>query len=261
MNQLIGKILSENNKKRITLMIQARVGSNRLPGKVLKTIEGKPMIWHVINRVKKIPNIQQIVLITTEKKEDEKLEEIAKTHEILFFRGDENDVLNRHYQCAITFKAEHIIRITGDCPLIDPTIIQSILEFYLENDYDYVSNTIKPTFPDGLDVEIFSLKALKKAVKNAKLSSEREHVSPYFIKNPKKFKLHNIKNKKDLSHMRWTIDQKQDLKFVRKIYAKVRPRKIFSMQDVLKIILEEPELQKINEGIKRNEGYAKSIKR
>jgi len=255
MNQLIGKILSEKNKKRIILMIQARVESNRLPGKVLKTIEGKPMIWHVINRVKKIPNIQQIVLITTEKKEDEELEKIAKAHEILFFRGDENDVLNRHYQCAITFKAEHIIRITGDCPLIDPTIIQSILEFYLENDYDYVSNTIKPTFPDGLDTEIFSFKILRNCNEKATLPSEREHVTPYITKNSEKFKIFNYENKKNLAFLRWTVDEESDLLFVRKIYEKMKPNNIFTTQQILNLINEFPELSQINKGIKRNEGW------
>jgi spore coat polysaccharide biosynthesis protein SpsF (cytidylyltransferase family) len=248
------------NKKKVTVMIQTRTGSMRLPKKSLALIEKKPMIWHVVNRVKKIKNVEQIALITTRKKIDKILLEIAKKYGIMGYAGDVNDLLNRHYQCAIKIDADPIIRITSDCPLIDPKIVEKVLKFYLDNDYDYVSNIIEPSFPDGLDVEVFSLNALKKAVKNAKLSSEREHMSPYFTKNPNKFKLYNIKNKKNLSHMRWTVDQKQDLTFVRKIYAKMKPKTIFSMKEILKIISEDPELQNINKGIKRNEGYTKSLK-
>ena len=240
-------------------MIQARVGSNRFPGKVLKTIEGKPMIWHVINRAKKVSRVQQIVLITTEKEEDNELEEIAKEHKILFFRGDENDVLNRHYQCASIYKADHIIRVTGDCPLIDPVIVNNILDFYLENNYDYVSNTINPTFPDGLDTEIFSFNALKNSNENAIFPSEREHVTPFITNNTTKFKTYNFKNKNNLSFLRWTVDVESDLEFIRKIYEKMKPDYIFSTNQVLDIIKQFPELVQINKGIQRNEGWKSSF--
>jgi len=236
-------------------MVQVRVGSNRFPRKVVQMIEDKPMIWHVINRVKKITKVQQIILITTEKEEDKELEKIAKEHEILFFRGDENDVLNRHYQCAVSFKADPIIRITGDCPLIDPKTVDDILEFYLENNYDYVSNTIEPTFPDGLDTEIFSFKTLKNCNEGATLPSEREHVTPFITNNPEKFKIFNYENKTNLSFLRWTVDEERDLQFVRKIYEKMRPNKIFTVRQVLDLLNEYPELVQINKGIKRYEGW------
>ena len=258
MNQSTGKILSENNNK-IILMIQARIGSNRLPEKVLKSIEGKPMIWHVINRVKKIPNLQQIILITTQKEEDNELAKIADEHEISLFRGDENDVLNRHYECAVSNKADHIIRITGDCPLIDPNIVQKILEFYLENNYDYVSNTINPTFPDGLDTEIFSFKTLMDSNENAKLPSEREHVTPYITNHPEKFNLFNFENERDLSFLRWTVDEELDLQLIKKIYEKMRPDKIFRFDQVLNLFEQFPELSHINKGIERNEGWKQSF--
>jgi spore coat polysaccharide biosynthesis protein SpsF len=248
------------NKKKVTVMIQTRTGSTRLPKKSLALIEKKPMIWHVVNRVKEIRNVDQIALITTRKKTDKILLDLAKKYGIIGYAGDVNDLLNRHFQCAIKIEADPIIRITSDCPLIDPKIVEKVLKFYLDHDYDYVSNIIEPSFPDGQDVEVFSLNALKKAVKNAKLSSEREHVSPYFTKKQNKFKLYNIKNEKDLSHMRWTVDQKQDLTFVRKIYSKMKPKTVFSIKEILRIISEEPELQNINKGIKRNEGYVKSLK-
>jgi len=246
--------------KKITVMIQARIDSSRFPKKTLALIEKKPMIYHVINRVKKIKSIEQIALITTRKKIDRVLLKIAEKNDIIGFVGDENDLLNRHYQCALKINADPIIRITSDCPLTDPKLVEKILRVYLENDYDYVSNTIKPTFPDGLDVEIFSFDALKKATRYARMNSEKEHVSPYFTKNPKKFKLYNFEKKDDLSNYRWTVDQKQDLKFVREIYSRMRPKIVFSMSDILKIIKKEPHLIKINGNIRRNEGYIKSIK-
>ena len=247
-------------KKKITVMIQARTGSTRFPKKTLELIEKKPMIWHVINRVKKIKSIEQIALITTRKNSDKILLKIANENGIFGFAGDVHDLLNRHYQCALKINADPIIRITSDCPLTDPKLVEKILDFYLNNDYDYVSNVIKPSYPDGLDVEIFSFSALKNAVKNAKLMSEREHVSPYFMKNPEKFKIYNVENKKNLSHLRWTVDQIEDIKFIRKIYSRMKPKTVFSMNDVLKIIHNEPNLQKINSQFKRNEGYVKSLR-
>ncbi len=241
-------------------MIQARADSSRLPNKVLKTIEDKPLLWHVINRAKQVKNVDQIILITTRREIDKKIIDIANESQILSFQGDTLDVLNRHYQCALKFNADPIIRITSDCPLIDPKLAEEILEFFLSNNYDYVSNTISPTYPDGLDTEIFSFMALKEAANQAKLKSEREHVTSYIKNNSEKFKLYNYKNKQDYSKFRWTVDEKSDLEFVRRIYFEMSPKKIFSMNDILEIISKNPEIQKINSGIMRNEGYMKSLK-
>ena len=172
-------------------MIQARTGSSRLPGKVLAKIENKPMIWHVINRVKKIRSVDQIILVTTRKKKDRVLLKIANESGIIGFAGDTDDVLGRHYQCAMQYNADPIIRITGDCPLIDHNISEKILQFYLSHKYDYVSNILPPTFPDGLDTEILSFKTLKTLNKTAKLKSDREHVTTYIKNNPHKFKIFN----------------------------------------------------------------------
>ena len=168
--------------KKITVLIQARTGSSRLPRKVLAEIENKKLIWHVINRVKHIKSVEQIALITTTNKDDQILLDIAEENGILGFAGDEFDVLNRHFQCAKKINADPIIRITSDCPLIDPYIVEDMLTIFLKNDYDYVSNVTPPTFPDGLDTEIFSFNTLEKAVHEAKLASEREHVTPYISK-------------------------------------------------------------------------------
>ncbi len=241
-------------------MIQARADSSRLPNKVLKTIEDKPLLWHVINRAKQVKNVDQIILITTRREIDKKIIDIANESQILSFQGDTLDVLNRHYQCALKFNADPIIRITSDCPLIDPKLAEEILEFFLSNNYDYVSNTISPTYPDGLDTEIFSFMALKEAANQAKLKSEREHMTSYIKNNSERFKLYNYKNEQDNSKFRWTVDEKSDLEFVRRIYFEMSPKKIFSMNDILEIISKNPEIQKINSGIMRNEGYMKSLK-
>jgi len=247
-------------EKKITVLIQARTGSSRLPEKVLAEIEGRQLVWHVINRVKKIKSVQQVVLITTTKKNDKILLDLAQKNNIMGFSGDEFDVLDRHYQCAKKMNADPIIRITSDCPLIDPYLVEEILQFFLENNYDYVSNVIPPTYPDGLDTEIFTFKTLEKAANEAKLLSEREHVTPYISKNPSKFKLYNYKNNKDFSHLRWTVDKDVDLEFVKQIYSKMKPRTIFSMNDILKILKKNPELLEINNNIDSNEGYLKSLK-
>ena len=149
------------NKKKITIIIEARTGSSRLPNKVIAEIEGKPMIFYVIDRVKQIKSAEQIILATTQEKNDQILTEIAQQNSIITFVGDSIDVLNRDYQCALQNNADPIIRITGDCPLIDPGIVEEMLQFYLKNNYDYVSNRINPKYPDGLDVEIYSFNTLQ----------------------------------------------------------------------------------------------------
>ena len=244
-----------------TIILQARTGSKRLPKKVLASIEKKPMIWHVINRVKNVTGIEQIILATTKSNDDKKLINIAKKCGINFFQGKSRDVLDRYYFCAKKFNADPIIRITADCPLIDFIVISKMLKIFQTHNYDYVCNTLPPTFPDGLDVEIFSYKSLRKAYQNAKLKSEREHVTPYIRKHVKKFKLFNYANKKDLSKYRFTVDEKNDLKFVRKIYAEFSPNTLFKLKDVIAVLKKYPELIKINTGIERNEGYKISLKK
>lgn len=247
--------------KKTSIIIQARTGSHRLPRKVLASIERKPMIWHVVNRLKKVNGVDQIILATTRKKEDEKLIQIANDCDVRIFQGKANDVLDRYYNCAIKFNADPIIRITADCPLIDYDIINKMLKIFELNKFDYVCNNFPPTFPDGLDVEIFSFKSLKKSFEKAKLRSEREHVTPFIRKNENNFKVHNYKNKKDLSKYRFTVDEKEDLKFIRKIFTKFQPQTNIILKDILKILDENPELLKINNKIIRNEGYLKSLKK
>lgn len=243
-----------------TIMIQARVGSTRFPKKVLAKIENKPMIWHVIERVKRVKGIEQIILVTTRNKEDDVLLSIAKKCGIIGFKGDVNNVLSRFYQCAIKYDADPIIRITGDCPLIDPSVIEKMVDFYNTHYYDYVTNILIPSFPDGLDTEVFSFNVLKKMFQKAKLRSEREHVTAYIRNHIKEFKIFNYTSPNPLPIYRWTVDEPADLKFIKKIYARMRPLTIFSTERVMKIISKNPKILEINSGLVRNEGYFLSLK-
>jgi spore coat polysaccharide biosynthesis protein SpsF len=247
-------------EKKITVMIQARTGSSRLPGKVLSQIENKSMIWHVINRVKKIKSVQQIVLITTNDESDQVLLDIAKNEDIMGFAGDTTNVLSRHYQCALKTSADPIIRITSDCPIIDPYLVEDMLQFFLTHNYDYVSNIHPATYPDGLDVEIFSFQTLEKTFLDAKLNSEKEHVTPYVEKHPELFNIFNFENDEDLSHIRLTVDEKEDLELIQHLYSVMSPKNDFGLNEIKNIISKNPELFRINSKYGRNEGYLKSLK-
>lgn len=249
------------NGKKTTVIIQARTGSKRFHRKVLLKIGNKSMVEHVIQRAKKIKNVEQVILVTTLRKEDKILLDIAKKTNILSFSGSSNNVLKRYYECSQKFNCDPIIRITADCPLLDPKIAGKMLKIFLEKQFDYVSNVLPPTFPGGLDVEIFSNKSLKKCMKNAKLYSEKEHVTAYIHNNKRKFKIFNFSNNPDLSGFRWTVDHPQDLKLVKKIYSLFSPKEIFFMSSILRKISQNPELSKINSRFDRNEGYLLSLKK
>jgi spore coat polysaccharide biosynthesis protein SpsF (cytidylyltransferase family) len=242
-------------------IIQARCGSTRLPGKILMKIKGKSVLEHVINRVQKSKFISDIVVATTLKKEDLKIVELCALKNIRVFCGSIDDVLDRFFQIAKLLKPKNIVRITSDCPLIDPNIIDSVIATHISENADYTSNTLKETFPDGEDVEVFTFNALKEAWSNARLASEREHVTPYIRKHPEMFRLINVENETDLSDKRWTLDEQSDFALIKSIYNKLyADDKIFGMDDILKILTEYPELEQINSHIQRNEGYQKSLK-
>jgi len=245
----------------IGAIIQARINSTRLPKKVLKPILGKTAIEREIERVKKSALCQKIVLAIPEGKNNNILEKIGKKSGVLVFRGSEKDVLDRFYQAAKTFGLKDIIRITGDCPLFDWKVCDEVISFYLGNKFDYVSNVRPPTFPDGLDIEMFSFKAIENAHQNAKLKSEREHVTLYIANHPEIFKIGNLtRNGNDLSELRLTLDEPKDLVLIRKIYgALYKKRKNFALEDILKFLRENQALLKINKNIRRNEGLIKSL--
>lgn len=245
--------------KKVVAIIQARMGSTRLPGKVLKEISGKPLLWHLINRLRKSKSLQDIVIATTTNESDKKIIEFCKKNAVNYFAGSENDVLDRYYQAGKKFEAYSIARITADCPVIDPQIVDEVINEYTKVGYDVCG--LSGEFPDGLDVEVFSFKALEDTWKNAKLLSEREHVTPYMWNHPEKFRLGKYVKFENLGHYRWTVDEERDLRFIREIFSRLyKPDEIFLTYDILRLMEREPELLKINTGIIRNEGYLKSLK-
>lgn len=240
--------------KKILAIIQARYNSTRLPGKVCKNILNEISVLEVIiRRLKKSKNLSQIVIATSDDINDAKIIKICKKLNVKFYVGSEFDVLDRFYKTAIRFKANHILRITADCPLVDPALIDSSIKKYLEIKPDYLSNTIDSTYPDGLDIEIFSFSVLRNAWNNCKDIDDREHVTPYIIKN-KKFKKISIKSKDDYSFLRLTIDHEVDLKLIKHVYNHFKPNIYFSLQDVIKLRNKNKKIFNINNYLKRNEG-------
>lgn len=228
----------------------------------MKNILAKPMLYRVFEKVQQSKLVSRVYLATTDHPEDAKLADIANSFGIQTFFGNENDVLDRYYQAAKKFKVKNIVRITADCPLIDPKVIDHVANTFLEEKYEYVSNVHPPTFPDGLDTEIFTFEALEKAWMNARLKSEREHVTPYIWKNPDLFRIRNVLNSNgNTSHLRWTVDAMEDLVFVRKVYRYLYPSNhLFGYADIISLINAHPELSMINEGRMRDEGYQKSLR-
>lgn len=241
-------------------IIQARIGSTRLPGKVLLRIAGKAVLEHVVERARKATSIKEVVVATTVNSEDTPIAELAGRMGAGVYRGSENDVLDRYYQAAKLFKVKHIVRITADCPLIDPRIIDDVVNLYFNSRADYCSNTLIETFPDGEDVEVFGLDALNDSWKNAKLLSEREHVTPYIKKHTGMFRIETLKNAVNLSGKRWTLDEREDFEFIKMVLGQLYPANPdYSMEDVLKFLAKHPDIEKINGRIARNEGYLKPI--
>jgi len=232
----------------ITAIVQARTNSTRLPKKVLLKLGSMTVLEQVVRRIKKSKLIKEVIIATTTDKSDDIIANLCHRKKIKFFRGDMNNVLDRYYQAAKHFNLKHICRITSDCPLIDPDIIDLVANRYLQTGVDYISNSRpESTYPDGLDLEIFSFKVLAKTWKEAGLLSEQEHVTPYIWKNPEKFKSLIVKNKTDLSNLRWTLDEPIDYKLIKKIYNKLgKNDKIFLMNDILALIKKEPKLATMN---------------
>lgn len=245
---------------KIAAIIQARMGSSRLPKKVLAKIEGKPMLWHQVNRLKQSKFSPEIIIATSNLEQDKPILDLANQLNVKSYAGSHEDVLDRYYQASLINKIDIIVRITADCPLLDSEVFDKVLNTFLEGDYDYVSNVRPATYPDGLDVEVFSFVTLKKTWNNARLSSEREHVTGYIATHLNEFKNLNVTNSVDLSDLRWTVDEKEDLEFVRSIYKNLYHKNPnFLMKDILDLLKGKPELIEINKGFIRNDGYLKSL--
>lgn len=243
-------------------ILQARVSSSRLPGKVLKPLLGEPMLIRQVERIRRAKKIDCLIIATSNESSDDPIEKLCFDYNISCFRGSLDDVLDRFYHAAKSAGADYVVRMTGDCPLTDPEIIESVIQFCLENQLDYVSNALEPTFPDGLDVEVFRFSCLEAAWKEARLTSEREHVTPFIYNHTDRFKVASYNSDVDLSHLRWTVDEPDDFKFVTEIYELLyRKNPSFSSKDILDILADRSELTKINSMHGRNEGYEKSLKK
>ncbi|MBQ4414602.1 MAG: glycosyltransferase family protein [Methanomicrobium sp.] len=246
---------------KVIAVIQARMGSTRLPNKVLMDLKGKTDLERVIDRVKKSKYIDDVIVATTITEHDLAIVKLCAEKGIRVFCGSEDDVLDRYYQCARLLSPEHVVRITADCPMIDPKIIDSVISRHLESGADYTSNTLKTTFPDGLDTEIMKFSVLEEAWFNANLSSQREHVTQYIIHNDG-YKKESVVNDIDYGSERWTLDTDNDYKFIKCVYDALYDKNPdFEMKDVLTFLDEHPDIRAINSDSERNEGLAKSLKK
>ncbi len=235
-------------------IIKVRMGSTRLPGKVLKKLNGISVLECLCDQLNYSRLLNDKIIATTSNSEDDVIVNFCESKGIKCFRGSVNDVLDRYHKCAKKFSINTIIRITSDCPLMDPQVVDDVIDFYLKNSYDYVNNFYKRTYPYGNDVEIFSLKVLEKVWEKATKPSEREHVTPYIYNNPDEFSIGWIENKENLSEFHWTVDRKEDLIFVQKIFKKISKRPIL-MKDIIDVIKDDPSLLEINKNTNPNEGY------
>ena len=227
-------------------VIQARMGSSRLPGKVMMNVDEKNTLLHyIIQQLKFSKLANNIIIATTTSEKDDNIVDFATKMNLKHFRGEVDNVLDRYYQCAKNFSISTIVRISADDPLIDPTIVDKVIEKFYSNSYDYVSNTNPRTFPQGNEIEVFSFETLEFAWKNAKKISEKEHVTPYIYNNKEKFRMANVEHSKNLSSLRWTVDTQNDLDFVRLIISKIQKTPTL-MTDIQDILSKEPRLLDIN---------------
>lgn len=241
----------------IIAAIQARMGSNRLPKKVMREILGKPMLWHIFRRLRTVSNITDVVISTTLNPLDKDIIEFAKEYKIKYYAGSENDIVDRMYQTAKYFDATALIRITADCPVVDPFIVENLVNSFLQNNFDYVSNWSpqKRTYPHGLEVEIYSISCLDRLWNEVKDPLLREWIPFNIHENPDKFDIKILENETDITEFRWTVDYKEDLILIEKIYSELyRDDYIFTMEDILKIIDTTPDLKKINDKYKEKKG-------
>lgn len=253
-----------------TAIIQARIGSERLSGKVMMPIAKKPMLYFVINQIKHCKCVDKIIVATTTLTEDDVIFDYVKSLKIDIFRGRSSDVLDRYFQCAKKNRIKKILRITADDPLVDPNVISQCIEKFESGDYDYVSNTIKKNgnkwnfdsngFPIGMAMEVFNFAALEKAWEIAKKPSDREHVTPFMINNPNLFKLNNIKSVENFSNFRVTVDHEEDFLVVKKIIESFPLYEVFTVKKIVTFLKQNNDLVKNNSKFTFMEGYLKSVK-
>ena len=247
----------------INAIIQARMNSARLPGKTMMDIEGLPLLKHVVDRTDKSKEIDNCIVATTSNQSDDIIIDYCIENEINYFRGSEENVLSRFYNCAKEYNTDIIVRVTADDPFVDYQLIDFSVKKLKDNlELDYVSNTIKPTYPFDLDIESFKFSALKKAYNEAELESDKEHVTPYIWRNDKIFNLHNFLNDIDYSHLRWTIDEEEDLNFAKEIFNQLyKNNRFFLMNDIIELTKKKEWINDLLLNTKRDEAYNKQIQK
>jgi len=250
--------LQKSRDPAIAAIIQARMGSSRLPGKVLMDIGGEPMLERVVRRARRSQFVGQVIVATTTDHSDDPVEDYCKSRGIPCFRGDPYDVLDRYYQAARTFNAKIIVRLTADCPLIDPVEIDRTVQGFFDAEVDFAANRLPPpwkrTTPIGMDTEVVTFRGLEQAWREAETKYAREHVMPYFYEKDGRFRILLVDHDPDLGHLRLTVDTHEDLILVRKIFEKFGNRDDFSLRDILDLLDENPELLEINADIE-HKGY------
>ena len=261
---------------RVVSIIQARMSSSRLPGKVLSDIAGEPMLARVVARTSRAESVHQVLVATTTDASDDPVAARCDAAGIPYTRGSLNDVLDRYYQAASQAKAEIVVRITGDCPVIDPVLIDNCVNALLNGSFDFTCNRLPPpftrTYPIGLDTEVCTFAALEKAWNEAKETFHREHVMPFIYEgvslmaesrslstgiSQRGFKIAQLHHDPDYGHMRWTVDTPEDLEFMRQVYSRFDGRDDFTWQDVLALVQREPELAAINSTVRHKTLYDK----
>lgn len=237
----------------IAAIVQARMSSTRLPGKVLKTLGKRSVLEQVVFQLKASEELKDIIIATSDSSEDDQIDDHCRKNGWKVFRGSLHDVLDRYYGAAKVFNVKTIVRITSDCPLIDPRIVDEVIKLFKKTSSDYTSNINPPTFPDGLDCEVFTLESLEKAKNEAKQPQEREHVTPFIRNHTEIFSQANFRNEVDLSSHRWTLDREEDYKFLNKIVEILGNERVIRYQEVLDVLKKNPKLLEINNHIVRKE--------
>jgi spore coat polysaccharide biosynthesis protein SpsF len=235
---------------KVVAIVQARMGSTRLPGKVLADVAGRPMLARVLERLGRAETLDEIVVATSTEPADDAIEALCEELEVPAFRGSEEDVLERYRDAAAWSEADAVVRVTADCPLLDPGVVDRVVRRFLDGDADYVSNTLERTYPSGLDVEVFSRQALETAAREAREPWQRAHVTPYLYQSPDRFTVAQVRHGSDESGLRWTVDTREDLALVRTLYERLGQRS-FTWLDVLAIVHQDPALEALNAGVEQ----------
>jgi spore coat polysaccharide biosynthesis protein SpsF len=234
---------------RTVIIVQARMTSTRLPGKVLKEVLGKPLLEYQIERLRRVRLADQIVIATTTNATDLPIVELCDRLGTAYFRGAEEDVLGRYHDAATRYGADVVVRVTSDCPIIDPAVVDHVIKFYLDHraEYDYVSNGLKRTYPRGMDAEVFPYRVLHEAYLEAVEKPDREHVTPFIYRHPQRYRLANVCFSEDQGHQRWTVDTREDFELIRRIIEALYPvNREFALRDVLNLLAEHPDWAAIN---------------